>query len=118
MKSSFDSKRHQGIHTTKEAIRAHAIDQNNTGRTPERVIDILSAHGCAEPHTLIRNIFTGELTASERRIIREISKKSPDTIPPVTPVQKPEEPKRSVKHTPPAPGTLEDYYMNRRRFYW
>lgn len=100
MKPSNESAKHNAIHVAKEALRAHAIDQNNTGRTPERVIDILSAHGCAEPHILIKNIFTGELTASERRIIREISKKSPDTIPPVTPLQKPEEPKRGAKHTP------------------
>ena len=118
MKSSFDSKRHTEIHATKEALRAHAIDQHNKGRTPERVNSILAAEGCTEPQTFMKNLLTGELTASERRIIREVSKKSPDTIPPVTPVQKAEEPKRSVKYTPPAPGTLEDYYMNRKTYYW
>lgn len=102
MKSSFDSKRHKEIHTAKEALRAHAIDQNNTGRTPERVIDILTTHGCTRSSALVlmENILRGDLTVTQRGIIREISKKSPDTIPPVTPVQKPEETKRVVKHTP------------------
>lgn len=118
MKPSNESAKHSAIHVAKEALRAHAIDQNNTGRIPERVIEILAKEGCARPFALMENIFTGELTASERRIIRQISKKSPDTIPPVTPVQKPEETKRGVKYTPPAPGTLEDYFMNRKTYYW
>ncbi len=120
MKPSNESAKHSAIHGVKEALRAHAIDQNNTGRTPERVIEILTTHGCTRSSALVlmENILTGELTVTQRGIIREISKKSPDTIPPVTPLQKPEEPKRSVKHTPPAPGTLEDYYINRKTYYW
>lgn len=102
MKSSYDSAEHQRIRETREALRAHAIDQNNTGRTPERVIDILTTHGCTRSSALVlmENILRGDLTVTQRGIIREISKKSPDTIPPVTPVQKPEETKRVVKHTP------------------
>lgn len=118
MKPLNESAKHRAIHATREALRAHAIDQNNTGRTPARVIEILAHEGCTDPHTLMKNLFTGELTASERKIIREISKKSTDTIPPVTPVQKPEEPKRGVKYTPPASGTLEDYYVNRKKYFW
>lgn len=118
MKPSNESAKHSAIHVAKEALRAHAIDQHNTGRIPERVISILAAEGCVEPQTFMKNLLTDELTASERRIIREVSKKSPDTIPPVTPVQKAEEPKRSVKYTPPASGTLEDYYINRKKYYW
>lgn len=102
MKSHFESAKHRAIHVAKEALRAHAIDQNNTGRTPERVIDILTTQGCTRSSALVlmENILRGELTVTQRGIIREISKKSPDTIPPVTPPQKPEEPKRVVKHTP------------------
>lgn len=102
MKSSYDSAEHQRIRETREALRAHAIDQNNTGRTPDRVIDILTTHGCTRSSALVlmENILRGDLTVTQRGIIREISKKSPDTIPPVTPLQKPEEPKRGAKHTP------------------
>ncbi len=85
MKSSNESAKHSAIHAAKEALRAHAIDQNNTGRTPQRVIDILASNGCTEPNKLLKNLFSDDLTGGERRIIREISKKSPDTIPPVTP---------------------------------
>jgi hypothetical protein len=86
MKSSFESKKHREVRRTKEALRAHVI----TGRIPERVIGILIDHGCTRSSALVlmENIFTGELTVTQRGIIREISKKSPGTIPPVTPPTK------------------------------
>jgi hypothetical protein len=105
MKSLYQSAEHRNIHATKEALREHAIDHNNTGRTPERIIDILDRNNHPDARGLLSRILTGDLTATDRRIIREIPGSE---IPAVTPIKAPEEPKRRVKHTPPPKDT----------FYW
>lgn len=99
MLSSYESARHREIHLKKELLRAHAIDQNNTGRVPEQVIAILAKERHRDPGGFLSRILIGaDLTGQDHRVMREINT---SIIPAVTPIKKPEEPKRQVKHTPP-----------------
>lgn len=98
MKSSYESQKHRELRATKEALREHARWQISTGKTPTQIIGILKGHGCFDAENFLRRLWNKELETQDKQVIRKIPASS---IPPVTPVQKPEEPKRSVKHTQP-----------------
>lgn len=96
MSSQFESARNTEIRTVKKALRAHAIDQNNTRRTPERVIALLEEKGHKDAPGFLTRILTDELTGKDRGIIRKIDASA---IPAVTPVKAPEEPIRRLRDT-------------------
>lgn len=98
MNSQFKSARHSAIHATREALREHAIDQNNTG-TPARIIGILKSHGFSDPNSFLMRLLEGSPSAGDRRKMKKIPI---SLIQPVPQKNTAEEPKHRVKHTPPS----------------